>query len=93
MSDISSFWDIERLVADWREVNGDLINGNNLQTVIIISLFTDRVAGDDDVINGDDRRGWWGDLDEEHNIGSRLWLLRRKKLDHSVAWKAEDYVR
>ncbi|BBI92813.1 putative phage protein GP46 [Serratia symbiotica str. Tucson] len=93
MSDISSFWDIERLVADWREGKGDLINGNDLQTAIIISLFTDRVARDDDVIDGDDRRGWWGDLGEEHNIGSRLWLLRRKKLDQSVAQKAEDYVR
>lgn len=93
MSDISSFWDIERLVADWREGKGDLINGNDLQTAIIISLFTDRVARDDDAIDGDDRRGWWGDLGEEHNIGSRLWLLRRKKLDQPVAQKAEDYAR
>lgn len=93
MSDISSFWDIERLVAEWREGRGDLINGDDLQTAMIISLFTDRVARDDDDIDGEDRRGWWGDMGEEHNIGSRLWLLRRQKLTQDVAQKAEDYSR
>lgn len=93
MSDISSFWDIERLVAEWREGCGDLINGDDLQTAMIISLFTDRVARDDDDIDGEDRRGWWGDMGEEHNIGSRLWLLRRQKLTQDVAQKAEDYAR
>ncbi|HGM5387486.1 hypothetical protein FBF90_05100 [Serratia marcescens] len=93
MSDISSFWDIERLVAEWREGRGDLINGDDLQTAMIISLFTDRVARDDDDIDGEDRRGWWGDMGEEHNIGSRLWLLRRQKLTQDVAQKAEDYAR
>lgn len=93
MSDISSFWDIERLVAEWREGRGDLINGDDLQTAMIISLFTDRVARDDDDIDGEDRRGWWGDMGEEHSIGSRLWLLRRQKLTQDVAQKAEDYAR
>ncbi|CAI1503056.1 Phage protein GP46 [Serratia grimesii] len=93
MSDISSFWDVERLAADWREGRGDLIDGNDLQTAIIISLFTDRVARDDDDIDGDDRRGWWGDSGENMDIGSRLWLLRRQKLNQKVAQKAEDYAR
>ncbi|ELW7390573.1 phage GP46 family protein [Yersinia intermedia] len=93
MSDISSFWDVESLAADWREGRGDLVSGDDLQTAIIISLFTDRVARDDDDIDGDDRRGWWGDADEENDIGSRLWLLRRQKLTQSVAQKAEDYSR
>ncbi|CAI1575091.1 Phage protein GP46 [Serratia proteamaculans] len=93
MSDISSFWDVERLAADWREGRGDLMNGDDLQTSIIISLFTDRAARDDDDIESDDRRGWWGDADEENDIGSRLWLLRRQKLTQSVAQKAEDYSR
>lgn len=93
MSDISSFWDVERLAADWREGRGDLVSGDDLQTAIIISLFTDRVARDDDDIDGDDRRGWWGDADEENDIGSRLWLLRRQKLTQAVAQKAEDYSR
>lgn len=93
MSDISSFWDVERLAADWREGRGDLNDGNDLQTAIIISLFTDRVARDDDDIDGDDRRGWWGDSGEDMDIGSRLWLLRRQKLTQKVAQKAEDYAR
>ncbi|MBK0004386.1 phage GP46 family protein [Erwinia sp. S38] len=93
MSDISSFWDIERLVAEWREGRGDLISGDDLQTAIIISLFTDRVARADDSTDSDDRRGWWGDSGEEMSIGSRLWLLRRQKLTTAVAQKAEDYAR
>ncbi|HEO8935966.1 TPA: phage GP46 family protein [Serratia marcescens] len=93
MSDISSFWDVERLAADWREGRGDLVSGDDLQAAIIISLFTDRAARDDDDIDGDDRRGWWGDADEENDIGSRLWLLRRQKLTQAVAQKAEDYSR
>lgn len=49
-------------MAEWREGNGDLVNGDDLQTAMIISLFTDRVARDDDDIDGEDRRGWWGDM-------------------------------
>ncbi|EKJ4550567.1 phage GP46 family protein, partial [Escherichia coli] len=36
-------------------------------------------------------RGWWGDSGEESQLGSRLWLLRRKKLTPDVAKKAEEY--
>ena len=36
--------------------------------------------------NSSDRAGWWGDLDAEEiwngwPIGSRLWLLKRSKID------------
>lgn len=93
MSDISSWWDVDQLRADWREGPGDLLEGDDLQTAIIISLFTDRVARSDDDIDGDDSRGWWGDSGAETEIGSRLWLLRRQKLTPAVALKAEDHCR
>ncbi len=93
MSDISSWWDVDQLRADWKEGPGDLLEGDDLQTAIIISLFSDRVARDDDDIDGDDHRGWWGDAGTEKEIGSRLWLLRRQKLTTAVALKAEDYCR
>lgn len=92
-SDISSFWDVEKLKADWRTGSGDLLSGDDLQTAIIISLFTDRMARNDDDIDGSDRRGWWGDAGSDINIGSLLWLLRRQKLTPAVALKAEDYCR
>ncbi|HHH0268540.1 TPA: phage GP46 family protein, partial [Yersinia enterocolitica] len=50
------------------------------------------LARSDDAIDGDDRRGWWGDTGSEYPIGSRLWLLRREKLTTKVALKAEDYA-
>ena len=57
----------------------------------IYSLFTDRLARADDDYEDSDRRGWWGDSGEESQLGSRLWLLRRKKLTPDVAKKAEEY--
>lgn len=69
---------------------------DGLETAIIISLFTDRKANDDDELpSGDDRRGWWGDSFAEIEgdlIGSRLWLLKREKQLSSVVAKAKIYA-
>ncbi|EEP92456.1 hypothetical protein ykris0001_3920 [Yersinia kristensenii ATCC 33638] len=69
-----------------------MLDGDDLHTAILLSLFTDRLARSDDDIDGDDRRGWWGDSGATSAIGSRLWLLRRQKLTTQVAIKAEDYA-
>ena len=61
---------------------------DTLQTAIILSLFTDRRAGDDDKLplNQTDRRGWVGeefasaDFDDRPDAwGSRLWLVYATK--------------
>ncbi|MDE9495932.1 phage GP46 family protein [Xenorhabdus bovienii] len=93
MSDITSWWDVKSIHADWRVGRGDLVTDNDLQTAMIISLFTDRQARSDDDIDGVDRRGWWGDNGADYSIGSRLWLLHRQKLTTAVALAAEDYAR
>lgn len=55
-----------------------------LATAVIISLFTDRRAGDDDVLpyNSQDRKGWLGDSYMQNDFDSRtdawgslLWLV------------------
>lgn len=92
MSDVSSFWDADAIHADWEIAAGALASGNDLQTAVIISLFTDRLARADDDYEGNDRRGWWGDTGEEQAMGSRLWLLRREKLTPRVAVRAEEYA-
>ncbi|POZ13451.1 hypothetical protein C3Z09_23375, partial [Lelliottia aquatilis] len=75
MSDIRTPWPApDGSSADWVVVSGDLQQGNDLETAIYISLFTDRLARDDDKIDGTDRRGWWADTGETYLIGSRLWL-------------------
>lgn len=60
MSDISSFWDVDAIHADWQTGNGVLTSENDMHTAIIISLFTDGLARADDDYEGTDRRGWWG---------------------------------
>lgn len=92
MSDISSFWNVDELQADWQENAGVLTSGSDMYTAVIISLFTDGLARSDDQHDGTDRRGWWGDSGSEMTIGSRLWLLNREKLTRDVAMRAEQYA-
>ncbi|EON3358794.1 phage GP46 family protein [Yersinia enterocolitica] len=91
-TDIKTLWEPDKLLGDWQTGGGGLLGGNDLETAILISLFTDRLARTDDGIDNDDRRGWWADTGAEYEIGSRLWLLRREKLTTKVALKAEDYA-
>lgn len=66
--------------ADVGVLCGDLATGNELSTAVMLSLFTDRRANDDDVIpDGTDPRGWWADAMDGQRIGSRLWLLENSR--------------
>ncbi len=93
MTDIKTVWDADKITGDWSVVAGGLETGDDLETAILLSLFTDRLARSDDSIDGSDRRGWWGDTDADYPIGSRFWLLKRQKLTTQVATKAEDYAK
>ena len=71
-----------------------------LETAVMISLFTDRRANNDDELpdpSSTDKRGWWGDLAnpyvEGDQIGSRLWLLERSKTLATVPQLAKQYAR
>lgn len=97
MSDITSVWDIETQHCDYVVSQGGFQSGLDVQTAVMISLFTDRLANVDDVLPDarpgypGDRRGWWGD-DPQNLMGSRLWLLKRVKGPLSVANQAQDYA-
>lgn len=95
MTDIALIWN-GVAGADIAVAGGDLVTDDGLRTAIYISLFTDRVANDDDPLPaGADRRGWWGDAlaaTPGDRIGSRLWLLRREKQLVSVLRRAETYA-
>lgn len=86
---------------------GDLVAEGSLRTAVILSLFLDRRADDDDILpNGsDDRRGWWADTvapmtdygigggsASGDRIGSRLWLLSREKQLAGVLERAQHYA-
>jgi phage gp46-like protein len=63
---------------------------------VVISLFTWRRAGPDDPLDDDERYGWWGDTFPsvaDDRIGSRLWLLRRVRLNAATRRDAEFYAR
>lgn len=94
MSDITTTWIVETGTGDWSIAGGALASGNDLASAVLISLFTDRIADDADIPpdGGDDRRGWWGDADEDVPIGSRLWLLDRSRLVQAVANNAKIYM-
>lgn len=94
MTDITTTWDVSNSRGDWVLAGADLQSGDDLGTAVIISVFTDRLADDSDKLpdGGLDRRGWWGDLDQDVPIGSHLWLLSRCKLLPSVAVRAKGYI-
>lgn len=80
--------------GDWSHDNASLASGDDLETAILISLFSDREASSDDVIldGTGDPRGWVGDVDQDYKIGSRLWLLERAKQTQETLRLASDYI-
>lgn len=82
--------------VDISHVGTGLELDDGLETAVIISLFTDRRANEDDELpSGDDKRGWWGDSYANVDgdlIGSRLWLLAREKQMASVVDRAKTYA-
>ncbi|MEX3967260.1 phage GP46 family protein [Paraburkholderia sp. EG286B] len=98
MSDIKIYWDAANGRGDWQLLANDIATGDDLQTALLFSLFSDRQAADDDVIpdGSNDRRGWWGDdgADDPTGLtGSRLWLLaRRKSPTDETLRDAYDYI-
>jgi phage gp46-like protein len=85
MADLRTIFDGATLTADWAidPVTGGLVATNDLETAVILSLFTDCRAGDSDFLpdGTDDRRGCWLDWKSPEGIplGSRLWLYTRAK--------------
>jgi phage gp46-like protein len=79
------------LRGDWQFVAPDLLTDEGPETAVLLSLFSDALAHEDDVLPDiveGDRRGWWAGP-----IGSRLWLLAREKETEEVRLRAEFYAR
>ncbi|MEW9858473.1 phage GP46 family protein [Pseudomonas putida] len=66
-----------------------------LRRAVTISLFSWRRAATDDALDDADRQGWWGDCapsEAGDQIGSRLWLLRRRTLTDDTLRDAREYA-
>ena len=100
MTDIALVFQESHLDFDFVMAGGDLQGDRGINTPLIISIFTDRLAktGDriPDALPGmaGDPRGWWGDaIDADgEETGSRLWLLNREKQLDEVVNRARKYA-
>ncbi len=105
MADLAIAWDAAAGRVDWRLGPGG--DETDLETAVVLSLFTDRLApADAEIPDGTAwRRGWWGDgRTEVERRGSLLWLFaRRKRLpavlaeavaiaEAALAWLVEDGI-
>lgn len=76
----------------------DLARDDGLESAVLVSLFTDRRAGAEQIRPGDDPtdlRGWWGDVNppvDGDRTGSLLWLLRREKQTRETLARARQYA-
>ena len=95
-SDIKINFDTDLMEFDIKFINGDVEREEGLLTSVLISIFTNRRAeNDDNLINESDKQGWWGDLIsnvDDDKIGSRLWLLDRSKTDQQTLLDAKFYI-
>ena len=97
MTDIRTVFVDMTTGADFALDQLGLVEDAGLDTAVILSLFVDRRANDDDVLPGDpsDKRGWWADafpVAPNDRVGSRLWLLSREKQLQSVLNRAQEYA-
>lgn len=87
----------ENFEADLQLFAGDLAADDTLETAILLSLFTDARATEDELVRfgGADPRGFWGDSLAEiegDRFGSKLWLLAREKQTAETLNRARDYA-
>ena len=98
LADLALVWSNLTGDADLTMIDDDVASDRGLVTAVLLSLFTDRRAENDDVPpSGDpsDRRGWWADqfaAVEGDLFGSRLWLLDRSTLTNETLLQAKAYV-
>jgi phage gp46-like protein len=95
MVDIALGWSNDLWRGDWMLAeDGTLETGADMETAVLLSLFTDRTALPDDVIPDKGTiRGYWADSFRPYPLGSRLWLLWREKQTETTRRRAAEYSR
>ena len=91
MADLRLVWNQALGRADWTVVpaasGAQLAASSDMASVVLLLLFTDRVAQPD--YPGPNRHGWWADSFQDTPVGSRLWQLERRKIADRGALAAE----
>ena len=76
-------------------VGTDIANHGDLETAVLISLFTDRTADPGDILTVDaanDPRGWWADIYTADPIGSKLYQVLNRATNQDTLNFARDTV-
>jgi phage gp46-like protein len=96
MKDIGLFIQSDGGSIDLGIQGADLATDSGLQTAVMVSLFTDAQAEEEELpYVGASRRGWWGNLFPEvdrDEVGSKLWILAREKRTQETLNRAEEYA-
>lgn len=69
--------------------NGDIKTADFFDTSLLYSLFGERRASPDEVVEPQLRRGWIGNNPDFEN-GSKLWLLSQSRLTRGILNRIED---
>jgi phage gp46-like protein len=100
--DIRLVWDPISGTADFNMLGPALELGHDLETAVIISLFTDRQADPGDIVYDTDPRGWWADTYAafedpaltplpDDRIGSKLWqVFARPRNQDTLNWLRDE---
>ena len=95
MSDIAIEYKSQIKEYDISILNGDLKECDDLDSAVIISLFTWARAAAGEVDENAPRFGWFGDkidADSTDSTGSKLYLLKRKKITSQTIMDAREYI-
>jgi phage gp46-like protein len=80
----------------YRDTDGGILLDDGLETIVMVSLFTDaRATVDDGLKAGEDLGGWWFDVYSEtpgENTGSKLWTLYNSTLSDETVNKVQTYA-
>lgn len=69
--------------------DGQIVTEDFFDTAILYSLFGERRAGPDEVVQPQRRRGWIGNEPTFEN-GSKLWLLEQARITRSTLNRIQD---
>lgn len=96
MGDITLTWNPATGTADITIVGPSLQLGNDLETAVLVSLWSEQTADPGDVLpvnTSNDPRGWWADAyNTPDQIGSKLWQIFNRIRNQSTLNDAQDFA-
>jgi phage gp46-like protein len=79
--------------TSFTECDLDFTSGSYLESAVLISLLTNRRVSTEELPQQEtDQAGWFGDNLNTSKIGSKFWLLKRKKMLPNLKKEAQQYV-